>query len=54
MRRKRTRFTCACCKRRRGAARLGGFMGKLLPVCEDCAARLEKARDETSTGGLAA
>lgn len=54
MRRQQTRFVCACCKRRRGATRLGGFMGKLLPVCEDCAVRLEKARADSSTGGLAA
>jgi hypothetical protein len=41
---KRIRFTCACCKRRRGSTRLGGFMGKLLPVCEECAIRLERER----------
>lgn len=51
MKRQRSRFTCACCQRRHGATRLGGFMGKLLPICENCAAKLQRARTESSKGG---
>lgn len=45
MSRKRIRFTCTCCKRRRGHTLLGGFMGKFKPVCEPCAIAMERARN---------
>jgi hypothetical protein len=42
--RKRYRFTCACCKRRRGFTLMSGRWSKREPLCEDCALRMEQAR----------
>jgi hypothetical protein len=50
MSRKRIRFTCTCCKRRRGHTLLAGFMGKFKPLCETCAMALERARNFEEEG----
>jgi hypothetical protein len=47
--RRRLRFTCACCKRRRGFTRLSGRWSKREPLCEDCAMRLEREQWNEST-----
>lgn len=49
--RKRLRFTCVVCGRRRGHTLLAGFMGKFRPVCEDCVLRIEQARKFPTEGG---
>jgi hypothetical protein len=49
--RRRLRFTCACCKRRRGYTLLSGRWSKREPLCEDCALRIEQARKFTNEGG---
>jgi hypothetical protein len=49
--RKRLRFTCVVCGRRRGHTLLAGFLGKFRPVCEDCATGLERQRKLANEGG---
>ena len=49
--RRRLRFTCEVCHRRRGPTRLAGCMGKRRPVCEDCALAMERAREFPNEGG---
>ncbi len=43
------RFTCACCKRRRGFTRLSGRWWRWEPLCEECVALIERVRNEEST-----
>lgn len=46
--RRRVRFTCAVCGRRRGFTKLAGFAGKFRPKCTDCAERLAGVNEATT------
>lgn len=44
MKRRRIRFTCTVCGRRRGFTRCSGRFAKRQPICEECCLRLERER----------
>jgi hypothetical protein len=43
---KRIRFTCACCKRRRGFTRLSGRWWRWEPLCDECAVLLKREQEK--------